>query len=72
MRINRRNLVGILAGAGPLAWAQAPPAPAPKQATRAAADPELLSARDDLKFATQRIAQVELPRSVEPAFHFRA
>ena len=65
--------MGILAGAVPVTLAQAPTASAPAQPARAATvDAELQSAREDLKSATQSIAQVKLPRSVEPAFHFRA
>ena len=75
MRINRRSLVGILASAaaGQAVPAQAPTAPARAQPAKgAAADADLQAAREELKSATQRIAQVKLPRSVEPAFRFRA
>jgi hypothetical protein len=75
VRINRRRLVGLLAGAaaGPGALAQAPTAPARlPRAQGATPDAALQSAREDLKSDIERIAQVKLPQPVEPAFRFRA
>lgn len=69
MKINRRTTVGMLAAiaASPrLAEAQTP---APQ---RADSVQELESARDDLRQLARRIAAIPLPRTVEPAFHFRA
>jgi hypothetical protein len=73
MKIDRRRTIGILALAGtvlPLVEAQTPTQAAPAQPPSASAD--LQSARDDLRTDAQRIATVKLPRSTEPAFHFRA
>ena len=69
MKLNRRASVRILAAvaASPVGLAQAP---APS--TRTSADAELQSARNELQDNAQRIAGVKLPRSTEPAFHFRA
>jgi len=71
MRVNRRNSMRILAGA------VAAPAALPLQVNaqrppQAASDRDTQAARQDLKEEAQRIARVNLPRSTEPAFRFRA
>jgi len=69
MKVNRRTTLRILTAAAAgatVATAQAP-VPAP-----ASPDPEVQSARQDLRDSSQRIARINLPRSTEPAFSFRA
>jgi hypothetical protein len=56
----------LTAAAATAAVEAAPQTPAP------AADEELRSARADLRANAQRIAQVKLPMSAEPAFRFKA
>ncbi|HEX5431994.1 MAG TPA: hypothetical protein VFW83_08515 [Bryobacteraceae bacterium] len=68
MDLTRRATLGIIAISSRLADAQ----DAPAAAQSAGSDRELESARENLRDDGQRIAAVPLPRTVEPAFHFRA
>jgi hypothetical protein len=68
VKLSRRKSFGLLAGlAAPTGLAQAPQPPS-------SSPPDVLleSARLELKMAEQRVAAVNLPRDVAPAFHFRA
>lgn len=69
MSVNRRQMLGlaVVTAAGlPAVLAQAPPA-----AVRSP-DDELQIARAQRLRDAQRIAMVNLPQTVEPAFQFRA
>jgi hypothetical protein len=76
VKLSRRTSVRLLAGAAaiaPAVLAQAPAIPPARAAPKGpAADTNVQAARDELKSATQRIAAVKLPSTVEPAFRFRA
>ena len=68
MKVTRRKLAGIIAAAaagaaGPAAG-QNPPQPSPEA--------ELESARAQMRAAGQRMNQVKLPMTAEPAFQFKA
>jgi hypothetical protein len=68
LKLSRRKSFGLLAGlAAPTTLAQAPQPP-----PSSPPDALLESARNELKSETQRIAAVNLPRDVAPAFRFRA
>jgi hypothetical protein len=66
VKLSRRKSFGLLAGlAAPTGLAQAPQPPP-------SSPPDALeSARLELKMAAQRVAAVNLPRDVAPAFRFR-
>jgi len=69
MLVTRRKLAHMLTAAAAVtstveAFPQAAPAPS--------TDDDLRSARADLRSNAARIAQVKLPMSTEPAFHFKA
>lgn len=75
MGVNRRNILGLVAvtGAGYRAViAQVPPAAARGAAPVRSPDDELQIARAQRLRDAQRIAMVNLPQTVEPAFQFRA
>jgi hypothetical protein len=64
MKVTRRSLAGILAAPALMSKEAAAQAPA--------ATPELNSAKTDFQSAARQIAEVKLPRSVEPATRFEA
>lgn len=66
-KLGRRAFAKTLAAAG--ATLAAPEAPAQ---TPSAGDAELRAARQGQTQAARQIAQVPLPRTVEPAFRFKA
>ena len=66
MRITRRRW-SVLLGAAPLA-AQSPAPPS----TGKPPEPTLQKALDDLQQTSQRLAGLEVPMNVEPAFSFKA
>jgi hypothetical protein len=63
MKVNRRDTIRILAGAGASARIAAPQTPP---------DTDLAAARENLRNTALRVASVDLPRATEPAFRFRA
>jgi len=69
MKITRRMSARLLAGA--VAGTSGVLAQTTPSQLRTSSDPGLQAARNDLLDNAQRIAQVKLPRSTEPAFKFR-
>lgn len=65
-QLTRRSLAGLVAAAATAASAQTPQAPP------ATSDEELTAARAAAKAWNEQIARTELPRSTEPAAHFKA
>ena len=66
MKVSRRNTLRLLAAAA--AASRSVPAQPPPPVTAQ----QIEAARADLRDSIQRIARVNLPRTVEPAFTFRA
>jgi hypothetical protein len=85
MRFSRRKLVALMAAApaiaqvashqvtSPPVTSKIPPqgAPAPAEAP-ATPEARLKKASDDIHAVSERLAQIEVPMDIEPAFSFRA
>ena len=65
MAVTRRSLAHMLAAAAAATQTGV-------SQTAPAADPDMQSARDQMRANAESIAKVKLPMATEPAFHFKA